>query len=147
MGEALLDTARTDPLRAMQMVNGWGISSLATKPGLPGPGTWLHGALLSLMRRVQAAAPAGSNLFLHDFELCNRYANGLQAAAQVRCPATLILGTNDQMTQPRAAREMAAALKARVSMVPSGHHQLAETPEATLAAVRAALTPTGEPRA
>jgi pimeloyl-ACP methyl ester carboxylesterase len=146
VGEVLLETARTEPLRAMGMVNAWGIASLATKPGLPGPGNWLHGTSLALMRRVQAAAPAGSNLFLHDFDMCNRYANGLQAAAQVRCPVTLILGTADQMTPPRAARELTAALKARVVMVPSGHHQLAETPEATLAALREALSTRGDTR-
>jgi pimeloyl-ACP methyl ester carboxylesterase len=43
------------------------------------------------------------------------------------------------MTPPRAARELAQALKARVVTVNSGHHQLAETPDATLAALREAL--------
>ena len=52
----------------------------------------------------------------------------------------MILGRADQMTPPRATREIAAALKAQVAQVPSGHHQLAETPDATLAALRAALT-------
>ncbi|MBE0546663.1 MAG: alpha/beta hydrolase, partial [Rubrivivax sp.] len=35
--------------------------------------------------------------------------------------------------------DIAAALKARVVTVPSGHLQPAETPDATLAALRAAL--------
>jgi len=138
VSDALLATAAESPLRAMAMVNAWSISTIATKPGFPGPGNWLHGGGMALMRRVQAAAP-GLNLFHHDFEICNRYAGGMAAAARVSCPATLILGQFDQMTPPRATREIAAALKARVVTVPSGHHQLAEAPDATLAAVRAAL--------
>jgi pimeloyl-ACP methyl ester carboxylesterase len=140
VSDTLLATALADPERAMAMVNAWAISSLATKPGFPGPGNWLHGGALALMKRVQAAAGPGINLFHHDFDVCNRYTGGLDAAAQVRCPATLVLGTHDQMTPPRATRELAAALRAQVLTVPSGHHQLAETPDATLAALRGALT-------
>ena len=138
VSDTLLATAQESPLRAMAMANAWSIATLATKPGFPGPGNWLHGGDLALMRRVHAGAP-GLNLFLHDFEICNRYAGGLEAAARVHCPATLVLGSHDQMTPPGAAREIAAALKARVVTVPSGHHQRAEAPDATLAAVRAAL--------
>jgi pimeloyl-ACP methyl ester carboxylesterase len=139
VSDTLLATAAADPLRAMAMVNAWSISSTATKPGFPSPGSWLHGGALALMRRVQAAQ-AQANVFLHDFEVCNRYAGGLEAAARVTCPVTMILGRADQMTPPRATREIAAALKAQVAHVPSGHHQLAETPDATLAALRAALS-------
>jgi len=138
VSDALLATALEAPERAMAMVNAWAISTLASKPGFPGPGNWLHGGALALMRRVQAGAP-GINLFHHDFEVCNRYAGGLDAAARVRCPATLLLGEHDQMTPPRATRDLAAALRATVAMVPSGHHQLAETPDATLTALRSAL--------
>ena len=138
VSDALLATALDAPERAMAMVNAWAISTLASKPGFPGPGNWLHGGALALMRRVQAGAP-GINLFHHDFEVCNRYAGGLAAAARVRCPATLVLGEHDQMTPPKAAREIAAALRATVVSVSSGHHQLAETPDATLAALRVAL--------
>ena len=138
VSDALLATARDDPLAAMKMVNAWSISSLATKPGFPSPGSWLHGGALALMRRVQAGG-RGANVFLHGFDVCNRYAGGMDAAARVRCPVTFVLGSADQMTPPRATRELAQALKAQVVQVPSGHHQLAETPDATLAAVRAAL--------
>jgi pimeloyl-ACP methyl ester carboxylesterase len=138
VADALLATAREAPLRAMAMVNAWSIATLATKPGFPGPGFWLHGGAMALMRRVQAKAP-GINLFHHDFDVCNRYAGGMDAAARVRCPVTLVLGSEDQMTPPRATRDITAALSARVVSVRSGHHQLAEAPDATLAALRAAL--------
>ena len=51
---ALLETAREAPLRAIDLVNAFSHSTLAAKPGNPGPGTWLHGANRALMRRVQA---------------------------------------------------------------------------------------------
>ena len=139
VSDALLGTAKEAPERAMAMANGWSIASQASKPGFPGPGNWLHGSKMALMRRVQSASP-GANVFLHDFEVCHRYAAGLQAAAHVTCPATMILGSADQMTRPAAAREIGAALKARVMMVDSGHHLLAEAPDAVLHALRQALT-------
>ncbi|MBL8286602.1 MAG: alpha/beta hydrolase [Rubrivivax sp.] len=142
VSDALLATARDKPLAAMAMVNGWSIATLATKPGFPGPGNWLHGSAMALMRRVQAAGTAndpGSNVFLHGFQVCNAYQGGMEAAARVACPVTMVLGRHDIMTPPRATRELAAALKARVVHVRSGHHPLAEAPDETLAAVREAL--------
>ncbi len=63
------------------------------------------------MRRMQAGQ-TGANLFLNDFEVCDRYGGGLAAAARVTCPATLILGARDQMTMPRQAVDIGAALRA-----------------------------------
>ena len=141
VSEALLATAREQPLKAIEMVNAFSIGTLASKPGYPGPGMWLHGSNRALMRRTLAGCPPvdGRNLFEHDFRVCDAYANGLQAAAMVRCPATLILGAGDQMTSPKATRDLTAALKARVATVPSGHSLMGEAPDAVLAALRAAL--------
>lgn len=138
VADALLTTAQASPQRAMAMVNAWSISTLASKPGFPGPGSWLHGGGMALMRRVQDAAPE-ANLIHLDLGICNRYAGGSQAAARVRAPSTLVLGRHDQMTPPRATREIAAALRARVLTVPSGHHLMAEAPDAVLNALREAL--------
>jgi pimeloyl-ACP methyl ester carboxylesterase len=57
----------------------------------------------------------------------------------VRCPVTMVLGRHDQMTQPQAARAIALALHARVVTVASGHHLMAEAPDAVLNALRDAL--------
>jgi pimeloyl-ACP methyl ester carboxylesterase len=138
VSDALLDTARDTPLKAIDMVNALSISSLGSKPAYPGPGSWLHGGNRVLMRRTLAAQP-DINLFHHDFSLCDRYANGLQAAAKVQRPATLIVGARDQMTPPKAARELAQVLKAKVHTVPTGHHLMAEAPDAVLTALRSAL--------
>lgn len=135
---ALLETARETPLRAIDLVNAYSHSTFAAKPGHPGPGSWLHGANRALMRRVQAGWRAG-NLFLTDFEVCNRYAGGLDAATRVTCPVTFVLGSRDQMTQPRQAAALAEALHANVRTIAAGHAMTTEAPDALLAAVRQAI--------
>jgi pimeloyl-ACP methyl ester carboxylesterase len=148
VSDALLATAAEAPERAMAMVNAWSFASLASKPSFPGPGNWLHGANLALMKRLQRGPHAGPNLFRTGFEVCNRYAGGLQAAARVTAPAHFIVGAQDQMTPPAATRELAAALKANVTRLPGcGHHMLAEAPEAARAALQAAMAAatTGHP--
>lgn len=135
---ALLETARDQPLRAIDMVNVFSHSGIAAKPSFPGPGTWLHGASRALMRRVQAGQRE-LNLFHHDFGVCDRYAGGVDAAAKVVCPVTLVLGERDQMTGPKQAATLARALGARVVTVAAGHSMMAEAPDAVLAALRAAL--------
>lgn len=138
VSQALLATARDAPLAAIDMVNAFSHSSWANKPSYPGPGMWLHGQNRALMRRMQAAAPQ-INLFHHDFSLCDRYAAGIEAAARVRCPVSFILGSTDQMTAPKAARDIAAALKARIHTLPCGHAMMQEQPDAMLTALRTAL--------
>jgi len=144
VSNALLATARERPLAAIDMVNAFSLSSIASKPSFPGPGMWLHGSQRALMRRMLAGASgldpaAGVNLFEHDFRVCDRYAGGLEAAARVRCPASLVLGERDQMTSPKATREIASALRARVTKLPGGHSLMFEVPDALLAALRSAL--------
>lgn len=138
VSEALLETARTAPLKAIDMVNAFSHSTLAPKPSHPGPGMWLHGANRALMRRMQAGQTA-VNLFHHDFGVCDRYARGFEAAAKVQCPVAMILGERDQMTVSKQSREIASALKARVQMVAAGHALMTEAPDALLLALREAL--------
>lgn len=139
VSDALLETARTEPLKAIDMVNVFSHSTMAAKPSHPGPGTWLHGANRALMRRVQAGQTE-LNLFHHDFGVCDRYAGGLDAAAKVQCPVTMVLGERDQMTAPKQSREIALALNARVHNVDAGHALMTEAPEAVLAVLREALS-------
>jgi len=138
VSEALLETARTAPLKAMDMVNVFSHSSQASKPSYPGPGAWLHGGNLQLMRRVQAGYTHG-NLFEHDFRVCDAYAHGLEAAPAVTCPVHFILGERDQMTAPKQSQALAAALKATVHRVPAGHSLMAEAPDPVLNALRTAI--------
>ena len=142
--QALLDLGHTDTLAAIDRVVMFSFSTLAAKPSYPGPGMWTRGAARALMRQVLTTskmAKTDANLFVTDFSACNAYSRGLEAAAGVRCPATLVLGAHDQMTMPKAAREVAQRLKARVVTVNAGHFPMVEAPDPTLAALRDALFP------
>lgn len=138
VSEALLATAMADAPRAIDMVTAWSYASIAGKPSFPGPGMWLHGSNRALMNRMQAGC-SELNLFHHEFSACDSYRGGEAAAARVACPVHFVLGQADQMTLPKAAREIAAELKAQVHVVPAGHNLMTEAPDATLAALRSAL--------
>lgn len=135
---ALLDLARKAPLAAIDRVVMFSFSTLAAKPSYPGPGVWLRGAGRQMMRLV-LHHQGNDGLFHNDFAACDRYANGLQAAARVKCPAHLVLAREDQMTPTRATSALAEALNAQVHTVPGGHFLMQESPDAVLSAVRAAL--------
>ena len=138
VSQSLLNTALQDPMRAIDMVNAWSFSTISAKPSFPGPGMYLHGSNRALMRRMQAAERS-INLFHHEFALCDAYRSGEAAAAALRCPVTMVLGSDDQMTPPRGARDFATTLKARVVMVDAGHNLMAQAPDAVLNALRLAL--------
>jgi pimeloyl-ACP methyl ester carboxylesterase len=138
VADALLDAARERETEAIRMVNQWSHSTLAAKPSCPAPGFWLHGMNQRLMERI--AATSEPRLFHTDFSACNDYADGLERAAQVRCPVRMIVGKHDVMTPPRAIRALADVL--RQSQTPfdivtldAGHALMAEQPDATLDAL------------
>jgi pimeloyl-ACP methyl ester carboxylesterase len=135
---ALLDTAKNDPLRAIDMVVAFSHSTLAAKPSYPGPGVWLRGGSRALMRLV-LAAQGDAMLFHTDFAACNSYSVNDAALSHVQCPVHFVLGQADQMTPPRAAHTLACALKAQVHTVNAGHTLMGEAPDAVLQALRRAL--------
>ncbi|MEO5689494.1 MAG: alpha/beta hydrolase [Burkholderiaceae bacterium] len=137
VSDALLNTARDDPARAIAMVTAFSHSGIASKPAYPGPGAWLHGGASALMHRIQSLGEG--NLFEHDFRVCDAYANGLAAAARVSCPAHLIVGTRDVMTPAKATKELAGVLRATVARIVSGHALMQEAPDAVLNAMRLAI--------
>ncbi len=135
---ALLDIAADDPQAAIARVNTWSHSTQAAKPSYPGPGAWLHGANAALMRRMQATDPRG-NLFLSDFRACNAYRGGIEAAARVECPTTIVVGRRDQMTMTRDAKAIAEALGTTPVAIDAGHALMAEAPDQILDALRRAI--------
>jgi len=139
VADALLATARAEPLIAIDMVNNFSHSGWAAKPSFPGPGAWLQGGARALMRRMQSRQTE-VNLFAHHFGVCDAYAAGMESADKVTCPSSLILGARDQMTLPKKSAGLAAALKAQVITLPVGHALMAEAPDQALAALRQALS-------
>jgi pimeloyl-ACP methyl ester carboxylesterase len=135
---ALLQLAQTDPPAAIERVITFSFSTLAAKPSYPGPGVWLRGSARGLMHQV-LACQGDTMLFHNDFAACERYTGGMAAALRATCPATLVLGEQDQMTPMRAARDIAAALRADVHTLRAGHFLMQEDPEGVLKALRQAL--------
>ena len=138
VSDALLSTARDNPLHAIDMVNALSHASMAPEAVLSGPGR-LGQRRLSRPDAPRAGGPERRQPVPPRLQLVRPLRHGLAAAAQVRCPASLILGARDQMTTPRQTREISEALKAKVIMVPAGHDLMAEAPEEVLAGLREVL--------
>ena len=137
---ALLESSLNDPMKALEMINVFSRSTLAAPPSSLGPGTWVYGTSMALGRRVLASNPR-VNVFHRGFKACDSYANGEAAIAAITCPVLFVLGAVDQMTQPKAAQALIATAKesgksVKVTTLPVGHHQMTETPDATLFAIR-----------
>jgi len=137
---ALIEAALNEPEAGMKMINVFSRSTLAAPPSALGPGTWVYGSNLALNRRVLRSNPK-VNVFHRGFVACDSYANGETAIAAITCPVLFLLGALDQMTQPKAAQGLVKTAKAagktvRIESLPVGHHQMTETPDATLFAIR-----------
>ena len=137
---ALIESSLNEPEKALAMVNVFSRSTLAAPPSALGPGTWVYGASLALGRRVLRSNTA-VNVFHRGFVACDRYAGGEAAIGKVTAPVLFVLGAQDQMTQAKAAQGLIQAAKTAgkavsIATLPVGHHQMTESPEATLFAIR-----------
>lgn len=134
---ALLEMAMNTPDKAIAMVNTF---SRATLSPPNGAGSWVFGAGMALGRRV-LASDTDTNLLHTGFTACDCYAGGEAAMAQITAPVLFVLGEQDQMTPPKAAKGLIDAAKAagksvKVQMIPNGHNQMTESPDETLFAIR-----------
>ena len=133
---ALLEASVSTPMKAIDMVNTFSHSTLAPPPSALGPGTWLYGGSRALMRRV-LASNSRVNVFYTGFKACDSYTNGETAMAQVQCPTLFLLGSQDQMTPPKAAKSLVSqARKAQVVQLPAGHSLMTEAPDGVLQALK-----------
>lgn len=137
---ALLEASLHDPEKAIRMINVFSRNTLAPPPSALGPGTWVYGTITALNRRVLRSNPK-VNVFHRGFKACDSYANGEEAIGQVACPILFLLGAQDNMTLPGAAQPLVekarqAGKPVTVTYLPLGHHQMTETPDETLFAIR-----------
>jgi len=132
VSEQLLEASRSREEDAIDMVTIWSHSGIAQKPSFPGPGFYVQAGGKRLMQHIARSNTAP--VFFTDFSACNAYQNGTQAAAAVTCPVLFVIGKKDQMTTPRAAAPLIAALPAaRVTQLEAcGHALMAEQPDAVL---------------
>ena len=137
---ALLESALSEPEKALHMVNVFSRCSLASPSGA---GFWVFGAGMALGRKV-LRGNRQVNVFHRGFVACDSYAGGVAAIAAVQCPVLFILGKLDQMTPPKAAQSLIDAARdagkaVAVHTLEVGHHQMQEAPDATLMALRGFL--------
>lgn len=140
---ALIEASLNEPEKALRMVNVFSRSTLCAPPTALGPGTWVFGASMALGRRV-LRSNREVNLFHRGFVACDSYAGGEEAIARITCPVLFALGAQDQMTSPKAALGLIAKAhesgkQVQVIHLPVGHHQMTETPEELLQALRGFL--------
>ena len=137
VSEDLLAAAERDDHLALELINGWSFAPQAQLGGNQQPGVWMLG---NAMRLLERSRPGVLGV---DLAACNRYAGGVAAAAQVRCPALAIIGARDIMAPPRAAQALVAALPHGRSLVlpETGHSLMTERPDAVLDALREFLKP------
>jgi len=129
--DLLAAAARNDHV-AYELINGWSFSSGGQLGGNEMPGMWMTGNAMRLLERCR------DGVLSTDLLACHRYANGLAAAAAVRCPTLAILAARDVMAPLRNAKALLAALtNARtVTLAETGHSLMAERPGEVLDALR-----------
>ena len=132
VGPDLLKAAEANSPDAFDMVSIWGLGFRAELGGSLAPGLWMH---QGAQRVLQQTRPG---VLYNDLNACNSYRNALAAAAQVKVPATFILGERDMMTPAKSGKTLAAATpNARVVVLPgAGHMMMAEAPDELLAALQ-----------
>jgi pimeloyl-ACP methyl ester carboxylesterase len=135
--DLLAAAARNDHV-AYELINGWSFSAGSQLGGNQVPGMWMLGNAMRLMERTR------SGVLSIDLEACNRYANGVAAAARVRCPTLVIIGARDIMAPPRNAKALIDALPdvRTVTLPDTGHSMMTERPDAVLDALRSFLSAT-----
>ena len=137
VSEPLLNASKANDHVAYEMINVFSHSSTAQIGCNRVPGIWMMGSAMRLMER------SGPGVLHADFSACNAYGSGLEAAAQVKCPALLILGKRDQMAPIKAAQALATKIPnvRTVALEGAGHALMSEQPDAVLDALIDHLTP------
>ena len=132
VGPDLLKAAEANDHDAVAMVSIWGLGYQAGLGGSLAPGLWMH---TGAQRVLELCRPG---VLFNDLSACNAYQGALAAAAQIKVPATLILGERDMMTPARAGKALAAALanSRTVVMAGAGHMMMVERPDELLAALQ-----------
>ncbi len=124
---------------AHAMINQFSFAPAHQIGASPLPGICITGVNRRLMER------AAEGVLHADMTACNDYTSGLEDAARVSCPATLICGENDQMTPRRAAAALQTTLakppgSAGIIVLPgAGHAMMSEAPDALLDALERTL--------
>ncbi|WP_419946177.1 alpha/beta fold hydrolase [Candidatus Poriferisodalis sp.] len=131
---ALMGAAEQNELLAPELMTAWGHGSRAHVAANPTPGLWMLGGSVALLER------ADDGVIHADLSACAAYEAG-RAAVRVRCPVTVIVGSEDKMTPPQAVVSLIADFADCdvVHLADTGHMMMSEDPAAVRGALAKAL--------
>jgi pimeloyl-ACP methyl ester carboxylesterase len=132
--------ANADDVKAARLITSWAHGSRQHVGENPTPGLWMLGGTQALLERC---APG---VLSSDLSACSAYGSGVETAALVSCPVTLVLGSGDKMTPRRAAEPLVGAFPDRADVVElpgTGHMMMQEEPGAVRQAIIEHLENTG----
>ena len=132
----LLNQTVHKPLEAINSIVTWAYSGKSQLGGTAVPGLWMLGGGRKLIER-------NAHGQLHvDFKACHNYSHGLEAAANVKCPALIIAGDDDKMTPPKASENLRRILaNSRMETIrDGGHMMMIERPDQTLETLKKFIT-------
>jgi pimeloyl-ACP methyl ester carboxylesterase len=124
--------ADADDVLAARLITSWAHGSRQHVGENPTPGLWMLGGTQALLERC-APGVLGA-----DLSACAAYGSGVEAAALVSCPVTLVLGSGDKMTPRKAADPLVEAFSGGVDVVDlpdTGHMMMQEEPGAVRQAI------------
>ena len=134
-GCATTPSAKHLAKRGPVIISTWGFGKPAHFGLNRAAGIWMQGGGRSLLAR------GPEDVLGLGMAACDAYKGGLGAAAKVTCPTFLVCGNRDQMTPPKAAAPLSAAIAGAQTVVidGAGHMMMVEKPDETLDALIAAL--------
>jgi pimeloyl-ACP methyl ester carboxylesterase len=97
-----------------------------------------EGAAPHLVERTRRLLEASASGVLHaDLTACHGYRTGVAAAALVRSPTLVIIGSQDRMSRPESGAALADAIPgaATVMLEGAGHMMMADQPKAVVEAL------------
>ena len=99
----LLGAAERNEVLAPQLMTSWAHGARAHIAGNPTPGLWMRSGCQALLERAK------DDVIFNDLTACNAYEAG-DVAAMITCTTTVVVGSEDKMTPPRATAHLVAGL-------------------------------------
>lgn len=129
----MLESAKANTLKVEELMTFWGIGTALHKGGMVSPGLWLRRESLAVLSSNRP------DVIHTDLAACNAYKDAMARAAEVKCPAVLVLGDGDLMTPASKGKALGKAIAgAQTVVIPnSGHFMMVERPDETLEALKA----------
>lgn len=124
---ALIETAQKSPDTAAGMMLQWGFGQRTLMGMSPVPGQ----QPIAVGRQIMSRNPLAKDLIA-----CSEYSLGMQRSKEIRCPAHVILASEDKMTPVKSGMALAADLGVNATVVENAGHMLpVEAPVQCLEAI------------